>query len=215
MNALLIGETTFPFHSIDDKGPELVAAIGDAADVTVTTDRDDLSDLSDYDLLIDYLTDSDLTAEQLEGLLAFVRRGGGYLGVHCAADLHSTAPSDPDDLIDTRSEPIAELEALLGGRFVGHPEQTTFGVEIVTEHPVTAGVDDFEVFDEPYRVAVDEEVTVLAEMDHPDLRSYPVAWVRLNGDGRVCYVSLGHTDESLRHDGTRRLLRNAVSWVTG
>ena len=68
------------------------------------------------------------------------------------------------------------------------------------------------VFDEPYQVEVDDDVTVLATMDHPDLEEYPVVWT--NGDaGRVAYVSLGHTDEALADDSFVTLLRNAVEWA--
>lgn len=217
--ALLIGETTFPFHSIDEKGPELVAAVGDAADVTTTTDRDALADLpeSEYDVLIDYLSDSTLTDAQREGLLEFVRDGGGYLGVHCASDLTSTAPSDPDEVLEKRDEPVPELRALLGGHFLDHPEQSEFGVDVLEGHPVTEGVDDFRVYDEPYQLDVDEgegsDLTILARMDHPDLEAYPVVWTRTEGDGRVAYISIGHTDEALRSDGFRGLLRNAISWT--
>ncbi|AEH36191.1 ThuA domain-containing protein [Halopiger xanaduensis] len=223
-DALLIGENTFPFHKIDEKGPELVDAVGDAADVTTTTDRDELAALphSAYDLLIDYLTDSTLTDDQQEGLLEFVRNGGGYLGVHCAADLQSTPPSDPDanEVLEKRDEPIPELRSLVGGHFLDHPEQAEFGVDIVADHPVTAGVEDFSVHDEPYQVDADEgadsDLTILARMDHPDpdFEDYPIAWVRTEGDGRVCYISIGHTDEALRSDGFRGLLRNAISWTT-
>ncbi|OVE83994.1 ThuA domain-containing protein [Natronolimnobius baerhuensis] len=215
--ALLIGETTFPFHSIDEKGPELAAAIGDAADVTTTTDRDALCDLSEYDVLIDYLTDSELTEDQLEGVLSFVRDGGGYLPLHCGADLISTAAADPDELLDQREEPVPELRAVIGGHFLTHPEESEFGVDILEDHPVTDGVEDFQIFDEPYQLDVDDgddsDLTILARMDHPDLEDYPIAWTRTEGDGRVCYISLGHTDEALQNESFRTLLRNAIAWT--
>ncbi|TYT61493.1 ThuA domain-containing protein [Natrialba swarupiae] len=213
-NALLIGERTFPFHAIDEKGDELVDAVGDAADVEITTDRDALESLDDYDVLIDYMTDSELTTEQIDGLVSFVRNGGAYVGVHCAADLTSTVPSDPEDVVDTRPEPDPRHRSLLGGEFLDHPAQSEFHVEAVSDHPVTAGVDSFDVYDEPYQVDVDATVDVLARMEHSELKNYPVAWVRTDGDGRVCYISLGHTDESLRSSGFRQLLRNAITWAT-
>lgn len=218
--ALLIGETTFPFHSIDEKGPELVDAVGDAADVTTTTDRDALADLpdSEYDVLVDYLSDSTLTDAQQSGLLEFVRDGGGYVGVHCAADLTSMEPSDPETVLESRDEPIPELRSFIGGHFLDHPEQSEFGVDVLEDHPVTDGIEDFRVYDEPYQMDVDEgpdsDLTILARMDHPDLESYPVVWTRTEGDGRVAYISIGHTDEVLRSDGFRGLLRNAIGWTT-
>lgn len=210
--ALVVGERRYPFHDITELRPHVEAAFGDTANLRFTTSRDDLLDLSSYDVLVDYLTDSTLTNAQLDALTGFVAGGGGYLGVHCAADLTSVHGSDGG--LDSRTEPFPDLQELLGGHFRDHPEQSTFGVDIVDgTHPVTDGVDRFEVFDEPYQVEVNDDVTVLATMDHPDLDAYPVVWVRTHGEGRVCYASLGHTEDAFAHYLYRRLLRNAVGWV--
>lgn len=206
---LVLGENTFPFHAIEEKADAFESILADH-DVTVTTDRDALT--GEYDVLVDYLTDSTLTDEQLEALLAHVGSGGGYVGVHCASDLTSTAPEDPEDVIDHREEPFPELRELLGGHFLTHPDQSEFEVNVVGDHPVVAGVSDFSVFDEPYQVEVDDDVTVLARMDHPDLEDYPVVWTN-ESEGRVAYISLGHTDEAFETDEFGRLLRNAVAWA--
>lgn len=213
IDALAIGENTFPFHSFDEMGPHLEAALGDDVATTLTIDRDDLVDLSEYDVVVDYLTDSTLTDDQREGLLSFVADGGGYLGVHCASDLTSVA--DDDDELGHVDEPFPELRELIGGHFLSHPERSTFGVDVVDDdHPVTVDVSDFEVYDEPYQVDYDaDRVQVLARMDHPDLEDYPVVWVREHGEGRVCYSSLGHTPEAFEQPDHRRLLRNGARWV--
>ncbi|MFB6075167.1 MAG: ThuA domain-containing protein [Haloarculaceae archaeon] len=208
---LVLGETTFPFHDIDEVGPRFLAVLTDA-DVTVSGDRASLLELSEYDVLVDYLTDSTLTDEQTAALQSFVADGGGYVGVHCAADLTSRAPDDPDELIASREEPVPELREIVGGHFLNHPEQAEFGVEVVADHPITDGVDDFRVFDEPYQVTADDDVAVLARMAHPDLEEYPVVWTN-PAAGRVAYVSLGHTEDAFETEGFRRLLRNAVAWA--
>lgn len=217
IEALAIGGTAFPFHSFDEVGSLLTDAFDDDVRVTTTTDRDDLRTLSEYDVLVDYLTDSTLTDEQLDDLLSFVRGGGGYVGVHCASDLTSEASTDPDDVIDHREEPHEELRDLLGGHFVTHPEQQDVAVEIVDrDHPVTEGIDDFTAFDEPYQVVVDDDIRVLARMDRDDdLDGMPVAWVTEYGDGRVFYLSLGHTEEALTHPTVRTLLSRGARWTAG
>jgi type 1 glutamine amidotransferase len=206
---LVLGGNSFPFHAIDERRAQFEAALA-GYDVTVTTDRDALT--GDYDVLVDYLTDSTLTDEQLSALLDHVEAGGGYVGVHCAADLQSTAAADPDDLLDVREEPFPELRELVGGHFLTHPEQAEFGVDIVADHPITDGVEDFSVFDEPYQVTADDDVTVLARMDHPDLEDYPVVWTNESA-GSVAYISIGHTDDALGHESFRQLLTNAVEWA--
>jgi len=206
---LVLGENTFPFHEIEAKA-DYFANILDDYDVTVTTDRDALT--GEYDVLVDYLTDSTLTDDQLDALLSHVENGGGYVGVHCASDLTSTAADDPDELLGHREEPFPELRELVGGHFLTHPDQSEFGVDVVGDHPVVAGVEDFTVFDEPYQVEVDDDLTVLARMDHPDLEDYPVVWTN-ESEGQVAYISLGHTDEAFETDEFVQLLRNAVAWA--
>jgi len=94
LDALVLGERTFPFHSFDEMGPQIQTALGDGVAADRTENRDALLDLSGYDLVVDYLTDSTLSDDQQAGLLGFVEDGGGYLGVHCAADLTSTHDGD-------------------------------------------------------------------------------------------------------------------------
>lgn len=216
VSVLAIGGNRFPFHRFETVGPLLADALdARGVETTLTTDRNELTDLAAHDVVLDYLTDSTLAEEQRDGLLAFVENGGGYVGLHCAADLTTTAPDDPDELIDAREDPIPDLRELLGGHFVTHPEQATFDVRVVdSHHPITADLDGLRVWDEPYDVNVDADaVRVLARMDHPDLGDTPVLWVREHGDGRVCYCSLGHTDAALTHEGVGRLLRRAVRWA--
>jgi len=215
-SVLAIGGDRFPFHRFEDRGPEIAAVLSDVADVTLTTDRGDLVDLAGYDVVLDYLTDSTLTDEQRDGLLSFVADGGGYVGLHCAADLTSTAAGDPDELIDARDEPFPELRDLIGGHFLTHPEQTRFDVHVVDHyHPITADLGDVTVWDEPYVVDVDDDVRVLARMDHPEHADTPVAWTRPYGDGRVFYCSLGHGTPAVTNDGVGALLRNGVRWAAG
>lgn len=208
---LVVGEATFPFHDIEEKRAQFEDAL-DEFEVTITTDRSAVADLGPEDVLVDYVTDSSVD-DYPELVADHVDAGGGYVGVHSAADLFSTAAADPDELIDSRDEPIPELRALLGGHFFTHPDQAEFGVDVVGDHPITEEVEDFRVFDEPYQVEVDEDVTVLARMDHDDLDDYPVVWTAPSDAGRVAYVSLGHTDDALEDESFRRLLQNSVRWT--
>ena len=202
---LVIGENTFSFHRFDEREASFVAILSTVADVDTTTRMEVFVELDNYDVVVDDLTDSTLTDTQLDGLLGFVADGGGYVGVHAAADL-TTAASE------NREEPIPELRNLIGGHFVSHPDKGMFRIEL-DDHPITEDIEDFNVYDEPYQVDWVDEVAVHAWMDHPDLDDYPVLWTKPYKGGRVCYLSLGHTDDTLESSGFRALLRSAVEWT--
>lgn len=215
-SVLAIGGNRFPFHRFEERGPEISAAFNDRIDVTLTTEKNDLIDLTEYDAVLDYLTDSSLTDDQREGLLSFIEAGGGYVGIHCASDLTSTESDDPTSVIDSRDDPFPALRKLIGGHFITHPEQTTLDIHVVDHHhPITASINDLTVWDEPYVVDVDDDVRVLARMDHPQHADTPVVWVKEYGNGRVFYNSLGHGTSSLTHDDVQSLIRKGTRWAVG
>lgn len=212
-SVLVLGEETFPWHSLEDRVDAFHDILSPLGAIHLSTDRDELTRLDRRDVVVDYLSNSTLTTAQLDGLRTFIETGGGYVGLHCAADLTSISYEDGE--VKSRPEPHPEFRDLLGGHFLTHPEQTEFTVTIERTHSITEGVDDFTIFDEPYQVEWDDDVTILARMNHPDLEDYPILWVKPFGDGRVCYLSLGHTDEAFATDSFRTLLRNAVRWTNG
>jgi type 1 glutamine amidotransferase len=202
---LIFGENTFDFHRLDEKKPLFESFLGEAGiDATITTDLDALQyeSVNEFDVVIDYLTKSTFTTEQREGLLEFVQDGGGYVGVHCASDFSSFV-----------EEPDEELESFVGGAFLDHPEPSEFAVRILTDHPITTELDDFTVFDEPYNLRWNDDVNVLARMDHSELGDVPVVWTRTEGDGRVCYYSLGHTNSAFEQQSFQQLVTRAIRWT--
>ena len=67
-SALVLGGNAFPFHKLSTSGPLIEAALSNAVDVKLTTDREELTDLDGYAVVVDYTTDSTFTDAQLEGL---------------------------------------------------------------------------------------------------------------------------------------------------
>ncbi|WP_248517955.1 ThuA domain-containing protein [Salinarchaeum laminariae] len=206
IDALAIGDDEFDFHEFAAVGPVLSDVFDGVAELDQTTDRDAVFDLDAYDVFVDYTTKADWTEDQLAELTAFVASGCGYVGIHCAIVVDSFV-----------EKPCDELASMVGGRFVTHPEMTAFDVEIVDRtHPVTADVESFRTYDEPYHLDWDEDrVRVLAAFEHEAMGTMPAAWVRSKGDGRVFYCSLGHDAGALETDGVRRLLRNGLAWASG
>ncbi|NBB78361.1 MAG: hypothetical protein GVY36_02790 [Verrucomicrobia bacterium] len=135
----------------------------------------------------------------VDNLIAYVRGGGGLVGIHSATD---------------SCYGHADFGQTIGGYFDGHPWTSKSRVTIVVEDPVHAinqpvfgEVVDFELVEEIYQFAEEpysrERLRILLALDpersDPPKRvpkrddgDYPVAWVQSVGEGRVFYTSLGH-----------------------
>ncbi len=130
-------------------------------------------------------------------LLAFVRDGGGLIGLHAATDGFYEWP---------------EFGEMLGGYFLNHPwnEPVTLLIE-EADHPITASFEDsrYVVADEIYQFSDPysrERQRVLISLDTAELDlardgvqradlDFAVSWIREEGSGRVFYSSLGHRFE--------------------
>jgi type 1 glutamine amidotransferase len=177
-------------------------------DITVVADDFDAflaERLEPFDVVVFFNTGGELTPAQKQGLVGFVEGGGGFVGFHSAAD------SFHDDLED--------WHRFLGGHFVGHPAYRKYPVTIVDKrHPVTRGMDDFEITDEQYYLDYDKDrIHVLATGPgkEPGDPPMPAVWVRQPGKGRLFYMGFGH-DARVCHDPNfKRLLCRATLWAAG
>jgi len=141
-----------------------------------------------------------MTDAQQKAVWDFVNNGGGFLAVHNA---HTMYPQG------------GLYYKLFGGDYGGHPAPYVFTVRIENKnHPITAGVEDFEVFDEQHTVKyyLDREHLLLRSIARNNLES-EAGWWREVGQGRFCYLAPGHTPEALGHPMMQRLIRNAVNWL--
>ena len=141
-----------------------------------------------------------MTDAQQQAIWDFVHGGGGFLALHNAQGLYP-----PDGL----------YYELFGGDYGGHPEPYVYTVRVEDrDHPVTSGVEDFEIFDEQHTVKyyLDREHLLLRSIARDNL-SAPAGWWREMGKGRFCYLAPGHTPEALDHPMMQRLMRNAARWL--
>ena len=141
-----------------------------------------------------------MTDAQQLAIWEFVNRGGGVLALHNSQGLYP---------------PGGLYYKMFGGDYGGHPKPYVFTVRVENKrHPITAGVEDFEIFDEQHTVKyyLDDEHWLLRTIA-PDNLAAAGGWWRELGTGRFCYLSPGHTREALNHPMMQRLIRNAVNWV--
>ena len=142
-----------------------------------------------------------MTDAQQQAIWDFVHGGGGFLALHNAQGIYP--PGGP-------------YYKLFGGDYNGHPKPYVFTVRVENRaHPVTAGVEDFEIFDEQHTVKyfLDREHLLLRSIARDNLAS-EAGWWREAGKGRFCYLAPGHTPDALGHPMMQRLIRNSLRWLT-
>jgi len=145
-----------------------------------------------------------------EALAEAVRAGKGYVAVHGA----NIMGWDGDGL-DPADRPLFEL---LGNRYLSHGPGHHEGrhtIRIVGgAHPITAGIEDFELFDEYYEFELaDDDIQVIAQRHRADGVVIPVMYAREAGRGRVVYLALGHDMRVWGDPSFQRLVRQALAWV--
>jgi type 1 glutamine amidotransferase len=205
-----------PNHGFDKSAPIIDGALSQQSGIT-TTLSDDKSilaspALNDYDVVVlgtgftrrERLPDgtsrivSELTDEQANGLLAYVRSGHGFVGIH-----------------GTGWWIGGEFVKLVGGHANWHPPGLEFTVKIDDpNHPITSGISPFTVQDEIYMSAWDPTIHVLASATWSD-RQHPMAWTHAYGEGRVFYTTLGHGPSTFENPTMQQLLANGVRWAAG
>jgi uncharacterized protein len=83
------------------------------------------------------------------------------------------------------------------------------------QHPITAGVNDFNVFDESYgNYYIAPGVTILLTTDYPK-NNPALAWATQYGKSRVFYLQLGHGPGAWQNPNYSRLVSNGIRWAAG
>jgi type 1 glutamine amidotransferase len=162
--------------------------------VVATEDPSDFtaSNLPRFDAVVWLSTSGDvLDPEQRTAFEQYIRAGGGYVGVHAAADTEYGWPWYGE---------------LVGAVFADHPEVQPGTVRIAdTAHPSTAGLPPtWSRTDEWYNFRTNPRsaVHVLATVDESTYRGgtmgadHPIAWCHAYDGGRSWYTAMGHTAET-------------------
>ena len=192
-------------------GREEGFAVRATEDATVFTE----DTLAQYDAVVFLNTSGDVLNEaQQQALRAYMQTGGGYAGVHAAADTESDWPW---------------YRRLVGAYFEDHPSNPNVRTATVRvadrSHPSTRGLPEaWERTDEwyNYRSNPRDSVDVLATVDESTYEGgtmgadHPIAWKHVyEGNGRAWYTGGGHTKASYTEDRFLQHLRGGILWVAG
>lgn len=212
-DVLVFSRTAGFRHDSIPAGLQAVRDLG-AADSFVVTATEDAAqftsaNLARFEAVVFLNTTGDvLDAAQQSAFEAYVRGGGGFVGVHAAADTEHDWPFYGD---------------LLGARFASHPAIQPATVRVHDRaHPATAHLPAaWPRTDEHYDFRTNPRATarVLATLDESTYSGgrmgsdHPITWCKPVQDGRSFYTGLGHTEASYAEPAFRRLLLGGIRYA--
>lgn len=211
---LVFSKTTGFRHSSIEAGVEAVRQLGRENRVDVVATEDPVwfqsDSLAGFDaVLFLNTTGTVLNEEQKRAFEMFIRGGGGFAGVHSAADTEYEWPWYGE---------------LVGAWFASHPRVQYADLRVIDdEHLATSMLPDpWHREDEWYNFGeVPGHVNVLLELDtesfegseHPG--SHPISWYHEFDGGRAFYTGLGHTNDSWSEALFLRHLWGGLEYVMG
>jgi type 1 glutamine amidotransferase len=212
---LVFSKTAGFRHSSIPQGIAAIQGLGAANGFAVTATEDaahfTTANLARYQAVVWLNTTGDvLNATQQTAFQSYIAAGGGYVGVHAAADTEYD---------------WAWYGGLAGAYFASHPaiQQARIRVEdranASTAHlpPTWTRTDEWY----NYRTNVRSTAKVLASLDESSYSGgsmagdHPITWCRAYGGGRSWYTGLGHTEASYADTAFRRMLLGGIQVAAG
>ncbi|WP_084959382.1 ThuA domain-containing protein [Thermoactinospora rubra] len=209
-SVLVFSKTAGFRHDSIPAGIQAIKDLGAAHGFTVTATETWPSSLSGHAAVVFLNTTGDvLDAAQQAAFESYIKGGGGFVGVHAAADTEYGWPFYGE---------------LVGAYFRSHPaiQQATVKVED-RAHPATAHLPSaWTRTDEwyNYRANPRPNVHVLASLDEStysggDMGDHPIAWCRPYQGGRAFYTGGGHTAASYADPAFRAHLLGGIRYAAG
>ncbi len=169
---------------------------------------------TNFDVLVLYDYAQKVADEAQTNFVNFLKAGKGLLILHHAIAAYPQ---------------WTEYQKILGGRYYLQPRTIVNGVEKLrskaregahisvhvadSAHPVTRGLNDFDILDETYfgyDVAPDSHLLLTTSNTN---NAPSLAWSRIYAAARVVYIQLGHDHFAYENPNYRKLVRQAIRWV--
>ena len=168
----------------------------------------------DYDVIVMYDMCPGITPDQQKAFVELLKTGIGVVAMHHNIGAHQDWP---------------EYRNIVGGKFFTKPgeidgvkykvspwdhDQEMKVIVVDKNHPVTKGIEDFQIHDETYGgYWVSPEVKVLLKTDHPKNQPGQLAWVTRYGKSRVFYLMLGHDGKAYVNPAYRQIVHQGILWA--
>lgn len=149
------------------------------------------------------------SAAMKAAFMAWVKKGGGFFVLHAGGSMFY----DWD-----------EFQTLTGGAWekgTFHPHMQSFRVTVADPaHPVTRGLSDFEIFDEPWQKTGNRNpgrrvllTGVVSKENKGSGESEPFAWTTQLGQGRCFNLVLGHDVGAITNPACKALILRGAEWA--
>lgn len=214
-DVLVFSKTAGFRHDSIAVGTQMIRDLGAGNNFTVTATEDstqfNATNLARFEAVVFLNTTGDvLNATQQTAFESYIRGGGGYVGIHSAADTEYDWPFYGE---------------LVGAYFSSHPaiQQATVRVEN-RAHPATAHLGSSWVRTDEwynYRSNPRSSVRVLATLDESTYSGgsmggdHPHTWCKTIGSGRSFYTGSGHTQSSYSEAGFRSMVLGGLRYASG
>lgn len=187
---------------------ELGKQNGFEADTTEDASLISEENLKNYKAVIFLSTTMDvLNVQQQDDFKRFIQAGGGYVGIHAAADTEYEWPW---------------YGKLVGAYFLSHPQQQQATAKKVKEFGTNKTPDSWSRFDEWYNYKkISDDIQVIYTLDESTYKggangeNHPIAWYHDFDGGRSFYTGFGHTDESYKDPQFLDHLMQGITYAIG
>jgi type 1 glutamine amidotransferase len=200
-------------------------ASGFAVDVHDSTEPyADAELMAAVDLVVQCVTMSTIERAELEGLRAAVEAGAGFAGWHGGIADAFRNSSDYLHLVGGQfaCHPGKAVEERVGGMGDNYVPYTVNMLPAAAEHPITAGIGDFDLVTEQYWVLADDYCDVLATTTqkkrswdpwHREVTS-PAIWTRDWGQGKIFVATPGHQVDILEDPNVNTIVKRGLLWAS-
>ena len=212
---LVFSKTLGWHHTCIPDGIKAMVKIGQdedyAIDTTVDASYFNDDSLKNYDAVVFLCTTGNvLDAEQQAAFERYIQAGGGYLGIHSAADTEYDWPW---------------YGQLVGAYFESHPNNSNVREAVIDvtdkSHPASSMLPDrWKRTDEWYNYkSIYPGIKVLATLDENTYEGgtngafHPITWYHEFDGGRAFYTGLGHTEASYTEPLFIEHLKGGLSYV--
>lgn len=216
VNVLVFSKTEGFRHQSIAAGKKAIIKLGETHNFSVdTTENSDLfrkKNLEKYQVVIFLNTTGDVLNEQQQHeFMRYIQAGGGFVGIHAAADTEYQWPW---------------YNGLVGAYFESHPSDPNVReatINKTTPHDCTNHLaDQFKKTDEWYNYKnIQPHINVLLNLDENSYEggtngeNHPITWLHEYDGGRAFYTGFGHTSEAFADPDFRQLIYQGIEYAAG